>query len=182
MSDRLVAAEFEVADLLIDRLRDGQSAAPDLNRPAISTPYVVALGALDVAGLARNLKSPAAVVVPTSEDAAESVAPQATVAPQYTRMIIAVETLIKAPNDRTGTGSRGRLGEVIGQSRALCAGWRPVRADGSAIPGVRQALQLRRGALVEIDGSWVAWRDEYLLYWWHASPGRDTRVESLMTD
>lgn len=182
MSDALQAAEFEVADLLIVRLRDGQAAEPDLNRPAISTPYVEALGALDVAGLARQLKSPAVVVVPTSEDAAESVAPTSGVAPQYTRMIIAVETLIKAPNDRTGGGARSVLGGVLGRSRALCAGWRPERADGTAIPGVRQSLQLQRGALVDIDGSWVAWRDEYLLRWWHTSPGYEPGIPSRLRD
>lgn len=178
------AAEFEVVDLLIQRLTDGQAADAERNRPELRTPYGQVLGALEVLELeskVRQPKSPAAVVLPISEEAAESVAPRSNTPPQFTRMVIAVETLLKAPNDPTGDSRRGELMRVLGQSRALCAGWQPIRVNGERLPGIRESLQLQRGRLVDLTGAWLAWRDEYVLRWWYTggtTPGVPARVSA----
>lgn len=175
------ATEFEVVDLLIERLKTGQPGPDELHsvRAKIASPYVAVYGALDVAGIRPDLlKSPAAIVLPLTEDAAESDAAQTAPSPQYTRMIIAVETMVKAPNDPSGRAeTREVLKNTIGAARNLIVGWRPMRpvlnaagvptGEEERIPGVNQALQLERGRLTDISGPWVSWRDDYLLRWWH---------------
>ena len=124
--------------------------------------YREVLGVLDVAALSDWPRTPAAFVLPLAEDAADSVAP-AIRATQQTTDTIGVETLVAAPNDRTGGRVRDRLSEILGASRAALAGWKP--------EGAREVLQFHRGFLIGIDGGRVAWRDEYRLKRWVESAG-----------
>ena len=66
--------------------------------------------------------------------------------------------VVDASNDRTGQSALPTLGELVGDTRALLAGWKP--------PGGLKGLQLHRGTAVEVDGSVAVWRDEYRLQWW----------------
>ncbi len=124
--------------------------------------YREVLGALDVAALSSWPRTPAAFVLPLAEDAADSVAP-AIQATQHTTATIGVQTLMSAPNDRSGTRARDELAEVLAASRAALAGWTP--------EGAREVLQFRRGFLIGIDGGRVEWRDEYRLRWWVSAAG-----------
>ncbi len=124
--------------------------------------YKEVLGALDVAALSSLPRTPAAFVLPLAEDAADSVAP-AIQATQQTTATIGVQSLLSAPNDRSGARARDELAEVLAASRAALAGWTP--------EGAREVLQFRRGFLVGIDGGRLEWRDEYRLRWWASSAG-----------
>lgn len=123
--------------------------------------YEEVLGVLDAAG-GVSPRTPAAFVLPLAEDAAESVAP-AVRATQYTTATIGVETVVSAPNDRTGARARDELSALLAASRAAIAGWKP--------PGAREVLRFHRGRLLGIDGGRVFWRDEYRLRWWTDSAG-----------
>ena len=138
------AIEFRAVAAIVERLE----------RSGI---YQEVLGALDVAALSSWPRTPAAFVLPLAEDAADSVAP-AIQATQQTTATIGVQTLLSAPNDRTGGRARDELSEVLAASRAALVGWTP--------EGAREVLQFRRGFLIGIDGGRLEWRDEYRLRWW----------------
>ena len=93
------ATEFVVCDLLMDRLTDGQAEDADLNRPAVATPYAEVLGAMEAARANRQrMRSPVAIVLPLRGDADASVAPNIEESPQFTRMTIGIETLVRDVN------------------------------------------------------------------------------------
>lgn len=131
--------------------------------------YEEVLGVLDAAG-GVSPRTPAAFVLPLAEDAAESVAP-AVRAVQYTTATIGVQSVISAPNDRTGARARDELSALLAASRAALAGWKP--------PGGREVLRFYRGRLLGIDGGRVFWLDEYRLRWWTASAaGKPARLRA----
>ena len=152
------AIEFRAVDAIIARLEE-------------TGIYREVLGALDVAALSSWPRTPAAFVLPVAEDATDSVAP-AIQATQHTTATIGVQTLLSAPNDRTGGRTRDELSEVLAASRAALAGWTP--------EGAREVLQFRRGFLIGIDGGRVEWRDEYHLRWWTAGIVRDAGMPARL--
>ncbi len=124
--------------------------------------YKEVLGALDTAALKDYPQTPAAAVLPLTDDAAEDVAPKIGATQRY-KSIIAVQTMLSAPNDRSGTRAHNELSEILGEVRALISGWKP--------PGSSEVMQFRRGRLLRVDGGRVEWRDEYELLWWAGSAG-----------
>ena len=149
MSAPAQAIQFRAVTAIVERLEG-------------SGIYNEVLGVLDAAALGAWPRSPAAFVLPLSEDAADSVAP-AVQATQQIMATIGVQTLLSAPNDRTGGRAHDELSEVLATSRAALAGWTP--------GGAREVLQFRRGFLIGIDGGRVEWRDEYRMRWWASSAG-----------
>ena len=115
------AIEFRAVDAIIARLEE-------------TGIYREVLGALDVAALSSWPRTPAAFVLPVAEDATDSVAP-AIQATQHTTATIGVQTLLSAPNDRTGGRTRDEPfrgpGRLARGARRLDAGGRP---RGVAVP------------------------------------------------
>ncbi len=122
------------------------------------------LGALDAAALKTWPKTPAVFVVPLAEDAAESAAPRVR-AVQRAETTVAVQMLVSAPNDRSGSRARDELALLIRQTRGLLAGFCP---DGAA-----EGLRFVRGRLIGLENGRLEWRDEYALVWWIDAPGQD---------
>ena len=98
-------------------------------------------------------KTPAALVLPVSDEAEESTTRRVENAPVQHVVRVGVSVMVAAPNDRTGARGRGRLSALLAQARQALAGWAP--------PGQREVLSFRRGRLVSLEDGRLQWLDEY---------------------
>ncbi len=98
-------------------------------------------------------KTPAALVLPVSDEAEESTTRRVEQAPVQHVVRVGVSVMVSAPNDRTGARGRWRLSALLAQARQALAGWTP--------PGQREVLSFRRGRLVSLEDGRLQWLDEY---------------------
>ena len=140
------ALEMHVADLMATRLEALADAAGD---PV----FAQVLSALDAAALTSWPKTPAAIVLPISDEADESTTRKVERAPVQHFVRLGVAIIVRAPNDRTGALGRERLSPVLAEARLALAGWTP--------PGQREVLEFRRGRLVAAEDGRVQWTDDY---------------------
>ena len=140
------ALEMHVADAMATRLEalEAEGGAPL---------FAAVLSALDTAALAAWPKTPAALVLPVSDEAEESTTRRVESAPVQHLVRIGVSVMVAAPNDRSGARGRGRLSALLAQARQALAGWAP--------PGHREVLSFRRGRLVSLEDGRLQWLDEY---------------------
>jgi len=142
----LAALEMHVADAMAARLA---ALAGDGGAPL----FAAVLGALDTAALTAWPKSPAALVLPISDEADESTTRRVERAPVKHVVRIGVSVMVAAPNDRSGARGRARLSALLAHARQALAGWAP--------PGQREVLSFRRGRLVSLEDGRMQWLDEY---------------------
>lgn len=121
------------------------------------------LGVVEAAGYAEQPRTPAAVIAPIAERGDEAVAPRVPDSPQRFTVTIGVVHVVQAANDRKGDRARDRLSRALTRSRRALAGWQP--------PGQREAMTLRRGRIVRVDGGRVSWVDEYEIGHWPSQGG-----------
>ena len=142
----LAALEMHVADAMAERLAalKAEGGAPL---------FAAVLSALDTAALSAWPKSPAALVLPVSDEAEESTTRRVENAPVQHVVRVGVSVMVAAPNDRSGARGRGRLSTLLAQARQALAGWTP--------PGQREVLSFRRGQLVSLEDGRLQWLDEY---------------------
>ena len=142
----LAALEMHLADAMAARLAvlEGDGGAPL---------FAAVLSALDTAALTAWPKTPAALVLPVSDEAGESTTRRVENAPVQHVVRVGVSILVAAPNDRSGTRGRERLSALLAQARQALSGWAP--------PGQREVLSFRRGQLVSLEDGRVQWLDEY---------------------
>ena len=146
MTAQLAALEFHLADAIAARLAalaDGDGAPV----------FADVLSALETAALTSWPKTPAALVLPISDEADESTTRRVEHAPVQHFVRIGVAVIVRAPNDRTGALGRERLSPVLAQARRALAGWQP--------PDQREVLSFRRGRLVAAEDGRVQWTDEF---------------------
>ena len=142
----LAALEMHLADVMAARLAAlaGEDGAPL---------FAAVLSALDTAALTAWPKTPAALVLPVSDEADESTTRRVENAPVQHVVRIGVSVMVAAPNDRTGARGRERLSALLAEARLALAGWAP--------PGQREVLSFRRGRLVSLEDARLQWLDEY---------------------
>ena len=142
----LAALEMHIADAVAAQLEavEGEGGEPV---------FAAVLSALDAAVLTAWPKTPAALVLPISDDADESATRRVENAPVQHFVRIGVSVIVAAPNDRTGARGRDRLSAALAPARRALSGWSP--------PQQREVLSFRRGRLVSLDGGRVNWLDEY---------------------
>ena len=142
----LAALEMHLADAMADRLADltAEGGAPL---------FAAVLSALDAAALTAWPRTPAALVLPISDEADESTTRRVENAPVQHVVRVGVSVMVAAPNDRGGTRGRERLSALIAQARQALAGWAPT--------GQREVLSFRRGRLVSLEDGRLQWLDEY---------------------
>ena len=142
----LAALEIHVADAMAARLAslEGEGGAPL---------FAAVLSALDAAALTAWPKTPAALVLPVSDEAEESTTRRVENAPVQHVVRIGVSLMLAAPNDRSGARGRERLSPLLARARRGLAGWTP--------PGQREVLSFRRGRLVSLEDARLQWLDEY---------------------
>ena len=140
------ALEMHLADAIAARLAAlaGEDGAPL---------FAAVLSALDAAALTAWPKTPAALVLPVSDEAEESTTRRVENAPVQHVVRIGVSVMVAAPNDRSGARGRERLSALLAQARLALAGWAP--------PGQREVLSFRRGRLVSLEDARLQWLDEY---------------------
>ena len=140
------ALEMHLADVMAARLAAlaGEDGAPL---------FAAVLSALDTAALTAWPKTPAALVLPVSDEADESTTRRVENAPVQHVVRIGVSVMVAAPNDRTGARGRERLSALLAEARLALAGWAP--------PGQREVLSFRRGRLVSLEDARLQWLDEY---------------------
>lgn len=122
--------------------------------------YREVLDALGAAALKSWPQVPAAFVLPLSEAPGDSLSPTWK-AIQRVEMTVAVNSVVAAPNDRSGARAKDALAAVLGRSRACLAGFRP--------EGATEVMRFAGGRLIGIKDGRVEWRDEYRLVWWFQS-------------
>ncbi len=142
----LAALEIHLADAIAARLA---GLADEEGAPR----FAAVLSALDTAALTAWPKTPAALVLPVSDEAEESTTRRVENAPVSHVVRIGVSLMVAAPNDRSGARGRERLSVLLAQARRALAGWAP--------PGQREVLSFRRGRLVSLEDARVQWLDEY---------------------
>ena len=142
----LAALEMHLADVMAARLAAlaGEDGAPL---------FAAVLSALDTAALTAWPRTPAALVLPVSDEADESTTRRVENAPVQHVVRIGVSVMVAAPNDRTGARGRERLSALLAGARLALAGWAP--------PGQREVLSFRRGRLVSLEDARLQWLDEY---------------------
>ena len=143
------ALEMHLADAMAERLaaltaEDGAAA------------FAAVLSALDTAALTARPRTPAALVLPISDEADESTTRRVENPPVQHVVRVGVSVMVAAPNDRTGARGRGRLSGLLAQARQALAGWTP--------PGQREVLSFRRGRLVSLEDGRLQWLDEYEIH------------------
>lgn len=146
MTTRLEALEFHIAEAMAARLA---ALAGDDGAPI----FADVLTAMDTSTLARWPKTPAALVLPISDEADESTTRRVENAPVNHFVRIGVSVIVAAPNDRTGKRGVDRTSPVLAQARQALAGWQP--------PGQREVLAFLRGRLIAADNGRVQWTDEF---------------------
>ena len=142
----LAALEIHVAEAMAARLA---ALADEQGEPL----FAAVLSALEVAALTTWPRTPAALVLPISDEAEESTTRKVERAPVQHFVRLGVAYLVSAPNDRTGARGRERLSPVLAAARRALAGWQP--------PGQREVLEFRRGRLVGAEDGRVQWTDEF---------------------
>lgn len=142
----LAALEMHLADAMAERLA---ALTADDGAPV----FAAVLSALDTAALTSWPKTPAALVLPVSDEAAESTTRRVENAPVQHVVRVGVSVMVAAPNDRTGAGGRERLSVLLARARRALAGWAP--------PRQREVLSFRRGRLVSLEDGRLQWLDEY---------------------
>lgn len=125
--------------------------------------FAEVLGVVEAAGYDEPPRTPAAIIAPIAERGDEPVARQVPESPQRFTVTIGVVHVIQAANDRKGDRARDRLSRALTRSRRALAGWQP--------PGQREAMTLRRGRIVRVDGGRVSWVDEYEIGHWPVQGG-----------
>ena len=142
----LVALEMHLADAMAERLAalTAEDGAPV---------FAAVLSALDTAALTAWPKTPAALVLPISDEAEESTTRRVENAPVQHVVRVGVSVMVAAPNDRGGARGRERLSALLARARQALAGWAP--------PGQREVLSFRRGRLVSLEDGRMQWLDEY---------------------
>ena len=142
----LAALEMHLADAMAERLTalEGEDGAPV---------FAAVLSALDTAALTAWPKTPAALVLPVSDEAEESTTRRVENPPVQHVVRVGVSVMVAAPNDRSGARGRGRLSALLAHARQALAGWTP--------PGQREVLSFRRGRLVSLEDGRLQWLDEY---------------------
>ena len=115
--------------------------------------FAAVLSALDTAALTAWPKTPAALVLPISDEAEESTTRRVENAPVQHVVRVGVSVMVAAPNDRGGARGRERLSALLARARQALAGWTP--------PGQREVLSFRRGRLVSLEDGRMQWLDEY---------------------
>ena len=142
------ALEFHVAEAMAARLAalEGDGGAPL---------FADVLTAMDASALTGWPKTPAALVLPVSDEADEDTTRRVAQAPVQHFVRIGVAIIVRAPNDRTGKLGVDRTSPVLAQARRALAGWR--------LPEQREVLSFRRGRLVSAADGRVQWIDEYEL-------------------
>ena len=143
----LVALEMHLADAMAERL--AALTADDGGDPV----FAAVLSALDTAALTAWPKTPAALVLPISDEAEESTTRRVENAPVQHLVRVGVSVMVAAPNDRGGARGRERLSALLARARQALAGWTP--------PGQREVLSFRRGRLVSLEDGRMQWLDEY---------------------
>ncbi len=142
----LVALEMHLADAMAERLA---ALTADGGDPV----FAAVLSALDTAALTAWPKTPAALVLPISDEAEESTTRRVENAPVQHVVRVGVSVMVAAPNDRGGARGRERLSALLARARQALAGWTP--------PGQREVLSFRRGRLVSLEDGRMQWLDEY---------------------
>ena len=142
----LVALEMHVADAMAERLA---ALTADGGDPV----FAAVLSALDTTALTAWPKTPAALVLPISDEAEESTTRRVENAPVQHLVRVGVSVMVAAPNDRSGARGRERLSALLARARQALAGWTP--------PGQREVLSFRRGRLVSLEDGRMQWLDEY---------------------
>ena len=140
------ALEMHLADAIAARL----AALADEEGALL---FAAVLSALDAAALTAWPKTPAALVLPVSDEAEESTTRRVENAPVQHVVRIGVSVMVAAPNDRSGARGRERLSALLAHARLALAGWAP--------PGQREVLSFRRGRLVSLEDARLQWLDEY---------------------
>ena len=142
----LAALEMHLADAMAARLAAlaGEDGAPL---------FAAVLSALDTAALTTWPKTPAALVLPVSDEAEESTTRRVENAPVQHVVRVGVSVMVAVPNDRTGARGQARLSALLAHARQALSGWAP--------PGQREVLSFRRGRLVSLEDARVQWLDEY---------------------
>ena len=125
--------------------------------------FAEVLGVVEAAGYDAPPRTPAAIIAPIAERGDEPVARHVPESPQRFTVTIGVLQIVQAANDRKGDRARDRLSRALTRSRRALAGWQP--------PGHREAMTLRRGRIVRVDGGRVSWVDEYEIGHWPAQGG-----------
>ena len=142
----LAALEMHLADAMAAQLA---ALETDDDAPAFSA----VLSALDTAALTAWPKTPAALVLPISDEAEGSTTRRVEGAPVQHVVRVGVSIMVAAPNDRGGARGRERLSALLARARQALSGWAP--------PGQREVLSFRRGRLVSLEDGRLQWLDEY---------------------
>ena len=142
----LAALEMHLADAIAARLA---VLAADDGAPV----FAAVLSALDTAALTAWPRTPAALVLPISDEADESTTRRVESPPVQHVVRVGVSVMVAAPNDRGGALGRERLSALLAHARQALAGWAP--------PGQREVLSFRRGRLVSLEDGRLQWLDEY---------------------
>ena len=106
------------------------SASPRSRATAARPSSPPLLSALDTAALTAWPKTPAALVLPVSDEADESTTRRVENPPVQHVVRIGVSIMVAAPNDRGDTRGRGRLSALLAQVRQALAGCRKRRTAG----------------------------------------------------
>ena len=114
----LVALEMHLADAMAERLA---ALTADGGDPV----FAAVLSALDTAALTAWPKTPAALVLPISDEAEESTTRRVENAPVQHVVRVGVSVMVSAPNDRGGARGRERLSALLARARQALAGWTP---------------------------------------------------------
>ena len=142
----LAALEMHLADAMAERLA---ALAAEDGAPV----FAAVLSALDAAVLTAWPKTPAALVLPISDEAESSTTGRVESAPVQHVVRIGVSVMVSAPNDRGGVRGRERLSALLARARQALAGWAPA--------GQREVLSFRRGRPVSLEDGRLQWLDEY---------------------
>lgn len=102
----LAALEMHLADAMAERLTTLEA---DDGTPA----FAAVLSALDTAALKAWPKTPAALVLPISDEAESSTTRRVESAPVQHVVRVGVSLMVAAPNDRGGARGRERLSALL---------------------------------------------------------------------
>jgi len=116
--------------------------------------YKDVLSALDFAGPKRPLRLPSAIVTPMRDQGGESRGGGV----RRVESVVAVTTVIAAPNDPGGGRARDPLAALLRAGRTALVGWRPEEGTDE--------FSFLRGALAEIGDGRAWWEDLYTTARW----------------
>ena len=148
----LAALEIHLADAMAERLA---ALKADDGAPV----FAAVLSALDTAALTSWPKTPAALVLPISDEAEGSTTRRVEGTPVQHVVRVGVSLMVAAPNDPTTAAVRA------GGGASLCPACSPAPGRrspaGRRLSSARWFCRFRRGRLVSLEDGRLQWLDEY---------------------